>query len=162
MLRSTMTPSNGARSVTLPQGFSFSSSGSTCPPLPCFSPLTQRPAGVLNQASLSALIFLASVLQGVDLFLGDVPHLEVVQRPVDGVAVSLHGPHLGEHEHLGNRALAFDAAVEDLLVQDELHQGVEQVVLLRADIDAEKDPQDVALLHPIARAQLAEAVSCRP
>ena len=47
-------------------------------------------------------------------------------------------------------------ACENFLIQLHLHQGVEQVVLLLADVHAVKDAENLILAHPVAGAQFAE------
>ena len=109
-LRSTTTPSNGARKVTLPQGFSFSLRGPTLPALASlcdgflgavgsFPPWRVRALHPSALRRLEPRVLVGTDLLGlgmkrVDLVLGDVPHLEVVEGPVDVVAVSLHGTDL--------------------------------------------------------------------
>ena len=63
-------------------------------------------------------------VERIDLLLGNVPRLEIVQGPVDLVAVALHGTKRTEHEDLRNRFHVFLGLVEDLLVELELNQSL--------------------------------------
>ncbi len=86
-----MTPSNGARKVTRPHGFSRRPCPDRSSPLGLLLAFHPPALGVLSHAFLSAADLLGLGMEGVDLLLGNVPRLEVVEGPVDGVAVSLHG-----------------------------------------------------------------------
>ncbi len=69
--------------------------------------------------------------------------LEVVEGPVDLVAVPLHGAHLREVEHVRNRGAVRLDLVHDLLVQLELDQGLQEIVLLGSHVDTvENRPGD--------------------
>ncbi len=89
-------------------------------------------------------------LKRVDLFLGDLPQLEVVDGPVDGIAVSLYGTFGTENKDRRHRFLVFFGVVENMLVELQLHQCIQKIVLLGSDVQTVKDPEQIALGDGVA------------
>ena len=95
------------------------------------------------------------VAHGLNVLLGDRPGLQRVLGPVDGVDVGLHVATRIEQEDFRHGRGVGLGPLEHLFIEPQLREGVEQVVLLVAHVNAEEHRQQVSLLHRVARLQVA-------
>ncbi len=99
--------------------------------------------------------FLGFGVQSVDLVLGNIPQFKVVEGPIDRVAVSFHGALVSEHEDRRNSFGVFLGLVENPLVQLLLHQGIQQIILLRSHVHTIENCQQISLGNGVTRPQVA-------